>query len=113
MQKVNREFQGQLSKPVETPFYLYRNNIFKAIFNMTQNLYTTFRKFLRDNDCERQFDAAFYEQCGAGRLDETLADILVTDEAFFGRVFDWRKTPEGREFWKGIDKRWWDLYLAR
>ena len=39
--------------------------------------------------------------------------LLVIDEAFFGRVFDWRKTPEGREFWKGIDKKWWDLYLAR
>ena len=76
---------------------------------MAQNLYTTFRKFLRDNDCERQFDAAFYEQCGANRLDETLADILVIDEAFFGRVFDWRKTPEGREFWKGIDKKWWEM----
>ena len=43
------------------------------------NIYQTFRRFLRDNDCERQFDAAFYEQCGANVLDETLADILVID----------------------------------
>lgn len=69
--------------------------------------YQSFRKFLRDNECERQFDTAFYAQCGANRLDETLADILVIDEYFFGRAFDWRKTPEGREFWLGIDDKWW------
>ena len=50
------------------------------------------------------------EQAGSMRPSQV---CLVIDEAFFGRVFDWRKTPEGREFWKGIDKRWWDLYLAR
>ena len=49
---------------------------------------------------------------GGYRLDETLADILVIDEAFFGRVFDWRKTPEGREFWKGIDSLWWKTCLC-
>ncbi len=74
------------------------------------NNYQTFRKFLRDNDCERQFDAAFYTQCGANVLDETLADILVIDECFLGRAFDWRKTLEGREFWLNIDAKWWRLY---
>ena len=73
--------------------------------------YQTFRKFLRDNDCERQFNAAFYAQCGANVLDETLADILVIDECFLGRAFDWRKTPEGREFWLDIDTKWWKFYL--
>ena len=77
---------------------------------MPQNIYTTFRHFLRDNDCERQFDLAFYTQCGANRLDETLADILVIDEAFLGRCFDWSKTPEGRQFWYPISDRWWQLY---
>lgn len=56
----------------------------------------TFRSFLRKNECEQQFDAAFYSQCGANYLDETLAGILVIDEFFFGRCFDWSKTPEGR-----------------
>ena len=70
------------------------------------NIYQTFRHFLRDNDCERQFDAAFYEQCGANVPDETLADILVIDETLFGRVFRGELTPEGREFWKDIDGKW-------
>ena len=74
------------------------------------NNYQTFRKFLRDNGCERQFDTAFYTQCGANVLDETLADILVIDECFLGRAFDWRKTPEGRKFWLDIDARWWRFY---
>ena len=75
------------------------------------NNYQTFRKFLRDNGCERQFDAAFYAQCGANVLDETLADILVIDECFLGRAFDWCKTPEGREFWLDIDSKWWRFFL--
>lgn len=64
---------------------------------MAKNIYQTFRRFLRDNGCERQFDVAFYEQCGANVLDEILADILVIDEGFFGRVFRWDLTPEGRQ----------------
>lgn len=75
-------------------------------------IYKTFRRFLRDNDCEQQFDTAFYEQCGANVLDETLADILVIDEAFLGRAFRWDKTAEGRVFWKEMDSRWWSLYLS-
>ena len=63
---------------------------------MRQNLHTTFRKFLRDNDCERQFDAAFYEQCGANRLVETLADILVTDAASESRA-SLLAMPNGKE----------------
>ena len=75
--------------------------------------YKIFRKFLRDNNCERQFDAAFYEQCGANVLDKTLADILVIDEGFVGRVFRWNFTPEGREYWKGVDMKWFKLMVKR
>ena len=82
----------------------------KTEFQMATSDYTAFRRFLRDNGCERQFDAAFYAQCGANVLDETFADILVIDECFLGRAFDWRKTPEGREFWLDIDRKWWDFY---
>ena len=74
---------------------------------MANNIYQTFRNFLRQNDCEKQFDTAFYIQCGANYLDETLAGILVIDEFFFGRCFDWSKTPEGREYWKEVNRRWW------
>ena len=80
---------------------------------MPMDTYKVFRKFLRDNDCERQFDAAFYEQCGANVLDKTLADILVIDEGFFGRVFRWDFTPEGREYWKEIDMKWFKLMVKR
>ena len=80
---------------------------------MATSIYKTFRQFLRDNDCERQFDNAFYTQCGANVLDETLADILVIDEAFLNRCFDWSKTVEGRQFWKDLDDKWWQTYLAR
>ncbi len=73
-------------------------------------LYQTFRAFLRDNDCERQFDRAFYTQCGANVLDETLADILVIDETFLNRCFDWSRTEEGRQFWKELDDKWWKKY---
>ena len=73
--------------------------------------YQTFRRFLRDNGCERQFDVAFYEQCGANVIDETLADILVIDEGFFSRAFRWDQTPEGREFWKDLDRKWWSFFL--
>lgn len=76
------------------------------------DIYQTFRKFLRENSCERQFDRAFYTQCGANVLDETLADILVIDEAFFGRVFRWDKTAEGREFWEDIDRKWWNAFTS-
>jgi len=74
---------------------------------MSTSIYETFRKFLRDNDCEQQFDNAFYTQCGANVLDETLADILVIDETFLNRCFDWSKTVEGRQFWKDLDDKWW------
>lgn len=45
----------------------------------------SFRRFLRENGCEREFDAAFYEQCGANVLDETLADISYEVLAVSGK----------------------------
>jgi len=78
---------------------------------MSTNIYDIFRQFLYENDCEEQFDKAFYEQCGANVLDENLSDILVIDETFLNRCFDWTKTIEGRDFWKTIDELWWKMYL--
>jgi len=79
---------------------------------MATSIYKTFRKFLRDNDCERQFDNAFYTQCGANVLDENLADFLVIDETFLNRCFDWTKTVEGRRFWKDLDDKWWKFFFS-
>ena len=70
---------------------------------MTPTPYTTFRSFLRRCGCEQQFDAAFAEQSPTiGRFDETIADFLSIDESLVARCFDWRKTPEGREFYSVI-----------
>ena len=75
---------------------------------MTQ--YRKFRQFLRDNNCERQFDDAFYSQCGCNRFDETLADVMGIDESFFAHVFQWHRTPEGRAFWLNISDRWLERF---
>jgi len=74
-------------------------------------LYRRFRAFLRSSGCEHQFDRAFYAQCGANVLDETLAEMLVIDETFINRCFDWAKTQEGREYWKRVDGLWWEVFL--
>jgi len=72
-----------------------------------------FRKFLRANHCEHQFDRNFYLQCGANYLDEGLASYMVIDETILNRCFDWSKTEEGKEFWKVLDDKWWKKYLGR
>lgn len=69
--------------------------------------YQTLRRFLRDNNCESAFDRAFYEQCGYNRFDETLAGIIGIDETLFAHVFQWDRTPEGRDFWLKISDRWY------
>lgn len=69
--------------------------------------YSSFRSFLRSNGCERQFDAAFWKQCGHNHLDASLWDMLGADEGFFGYVFKWSETEEGYQFWKEVDSRWW------
>lgn len=78
---------------------------------MAQSLYRTFRRFLRANGCQEQFDRAFYVQCGANVLDERLAEIMVIDESFLNRCFDWSKTVEGRQYWKELDNLWWNTFV--
>ena len=73
-------------------------------------LYRKFRLFLRENGCEKAFDEAFYSQCGCNRFDETLSGIVGIDETLFARVFDWRRTPEGRSFWLKISDLWYDQF---
>ena len=77
------------------------------------SIYDTFRSFLRANNCEGEFSRNFFIQCGSNRFDSTLADIMVIDESFVARCFDWTRTPEGRDYWKNIDALWWKTYLAR
>lgn len=67
--------------------------------------YQLFRAFLRQEGCEEAFDRAFYAYNGYTAIDESLWEAGEA-EYIFAHAFDWRATPEGREFWLGIDKRW-------
>ena len=70
------------------------------------DLYLTFRRFLEERGCAREFEEAFGSQLPGYRLDAVLWDILGGDEFFLGRAFDWSETPEGRDFWKESDLAW-------
>ena len=67
--------------------------------------YQLFRDFLRREECETAFDRAFYNHNGFTLLDEALWEAGDA-EFIFGHAFDWSATPEGREYWLAIDKRW-------
>ncbi len=67
--------------------------------------YQLFRDFLRREECEAAFDRAFYNHNGFTLLDEALWEAGDA-EFIFGHAFDWSATPEGREYWLAIDKRW-------
>ena len=73
------------------------------------DLYLTFRRFLEERGCAREFEEAFGSQLPGYRLDAVLWDILGGDECFLGRAFDWEKTSQGRDFWAMVDKEWYSL----
>ena len=70
-----------------------------------------FRAFLRKEECEATFDRAFYNHNGFTHFDEALWEAADV-ECIFGHAFDWSATPEGREYWLAIDKRWFKLYAS-
>ena len=72
------------------------------------NLYRIFREFLEERGCEKAFDQAFSLQNPGYVLDAALWDILGGDEYIFGRIFDWEKTLQGRQFWAQIDLEWYN-----
>ena len=71
--------------------------------------YQLFRAFLRAQECEVAFDRAFYNHNGFTHLDESLWKAGDA-EYIFGHAFDWSATPEGRDYWLAIDRRWFDLH---
>ena len=73
------------------------------------NIYRLFRRFLQEKGCEREFDEAFTCQHPGYRLDARLWEILGGDEFFLGRAFDWTLTREGRDYWKAMDQKWYNL----
>ena len=72
--------------------------------------YSQFRAFLREYGCEAAFDRAFYQYNDYTMLDESLWEVGDA-ECIFAHAFDWRGTPEGREFWLEMDKKWYNLIM--
>ena len=70
--------------------------------------YTKFREFLRNEGCEAAFDRAFYQYNDCTAFDESLWEA-GNSECFIGHAFEWSATPEGREFWLTIDRKWFKL----
>ena len=70
--------------------------------------YTKFREFLQNEGCEAAFDRAFYQYNDCTALDESLWEA-GNAECFIGHAFEWSATPEGREFWLTIDRKWFKL----
>ena len=70
--------------------------------------YTKFREFLRSEGCEAAFDRAFYKYNDCTAFDESLWEA-GNAECFIGHAFEWSATPEGREFWITIDRKWFKL----
>ena len=75
------------------------------------DLYLTFRCFLSERGCEHEFEEALGSQFPGCRLDANLWDILGGDEFFMGRIFDWTKTTQGRDYWAQIDSEWYELAM--
>lgn len=73
------------------------------------DLYLTFRRFLEERGCVREFEEAFGNQHPGYRLNAVLWEILGGDECFLGRAFNWEKTAQGRDFWVHVDKEWYSL----
>lgn len=72
--------------------------------------YSQFRAFLQEHGCEAAFDRAFYQYNDYTMLDESLWEVGDA-ECIFAHAFDWRGTPEGREFWLEMDKKWYNLIM--
>lgn len=67
--------------------------------------YQLFRNFLREQGCEEAFDRAFYLHNDYTLLDESLWEAAEV-AYIFCHAFDWSATPEGREYWLTIDRKW-------
>lgn len=67
--------------------------------------YSDFRAFLRAEGCEERFDRSFLLHNGHTALDAALWSVGEA-EYIFAHAFDWSATPEGRNFWLAVDKKW-------
>ena len=71
--------------------------------------YILFRQFLQKQGCEEAFDRHFEENHPGYTLDARLAEFFCIDCGTIGRAFRWDETPEGRDYWKDIDRIWNDI----
>ena len=60
---------------------------------------------------EEAFDRAFAAYNHFAVLDFNLWELIGTDESLFGWCFDWSETVEEREYWKEIDRKWFEVCL--
>ena len=74
--------------------------------------YKTFRSFLQEQGCEAAFDRAFYQYNDFTPFDEVMW-AAADAECIFGHAFNWRETPEGREYWSEIDKKWFNIIYKK
>ena len=79
-----------------------------TFIDSTMVAYETFINFLQEKGYLDVFNEAFHAQVAGYRLDAKLWDILGGDEYIFGRIFDWEKTLQGRQFWAQIDQEWYN-----
>lgn len=109
-----------MSRVVKNRGYLCRQNIQGSIYGVFSDelkkkfidsimvAYETFMNFLKEKGCQDIFNEAFQTQAPGYSLDAKLWDILGGDEYIFGRIFDWEKTLQGRQFWAQIDLEWYN-----
>lgn len=68
--------------------------------------YDSFIAFLTENRCLPAFLDNFYAYNNCVVLCRDIWDIYGGDEYFINRAFDWSQTPQGRTYWKEMDRRW-------
>ena len=69
--------------------------------------YDDFRRFLREQGCESNFLRAFYAYNDYTAFDEMLWEAFEDKRLIFASAFCWNSTAEGGEFWREVDRRWW------
>lgn len=77
---------------------------------ITTPTYHDFRLFLREEGCSPNFDRAFEAYNDATTFDSMMWEAASEKQAFIAHAFVWAATPEGRDFWCDIDRRWWHRY---
>lgn len=68
--------------------------------------YDKFCAFLRAEGCFAAFERAFYVHNDFTHFDRQMWAAAYDKSSFLGTAFRWADTPEGRDYWSEIDKKW-------